>query len=139
MGGHGTTTQKKNYTYTDRNLEPGKYSYRLVQTDFDGTRNESNEVDVEITSPPAEYSLKQNYPNPFNPSTVIEYSLTKDEHISLKVYNNLGEEVKTLVQGYEYAGTHKVTFDASGLSSGIYYYKISAPENSIVKKMILLK
>ena len=70
--GNGTTIEPKSYSFADINLEPGSYSYRLVQIDFDGTRNESKIVNVEVISQPTEYSLSQNYPNPFNPTTTIQ-------------------------------------------------------------------
>ncbi|MBI5215697.1 MAG: T9SS type A sorting domain-containing protein [Ignavibacteriae bacterium] len=86
-----------------------------------------------------EYRLAQNYPNPFNPATVISYSLPVTGVVTLKVYNLLGNEVATLVQGMQEAGEKKVTFNASGLSSGVYMYKLSAGSFSEVKRMILIK
>ena len=85
------------------------------------------------------FQLSQNYPNPFNPSTVITYTLPKAEFVTLRVYNELGEEIATLVKGYEAAATHRVTFDASKLAAGVYFYSLRAGKNSISKKMIYLK
>ena len=87
----------------------------------------------------ASFQLSQNYPNPFNPTTVITYTLPKAQFVTLKIYNNLGEEVATLINGYVSASTHKVTFDASRLASGVYIYSLSAGRNRTSKKMILLK
>lgn len=88
---------------------------------------------------PNEFSLSQNYPNPFNPSTVINFGVPKSSFVTLKVYDASGREVKTLFSGQKSAGYHSVTFNAVGLSSGLYFYKIEAGEYKEVKKMILVK
>jgi hypothetical protein len=88
---------------------------------------------------PNSYSLSQNYPNPFNPSTNIQYSIPKSELVSLKIYNLLGQEVATLVEGNQTAGTYVATFDASRLSSGIYFYRLMSGGYVEVGKMLLLK
>ncbi len=102
-------------------------------------QSESEIVNVEINSQPTEYYLLQNYPNPFNPSTTIKYSIPESGNVKLIVYNFLGEKVATLVNGYKEAGTYRVNFNASKLSSGVYYYKIQSNRFSEVKKMILLR
>jgi hypothetical protein len=96
---------------------------------------EEQEVDLL----PDTYSLEQNYPNPFNPTTTIQFSLPKSEDVTLKIYNLLGEEVKTLVEEYREAGKHSVQFSANSLSSGIYFYSLQAGSFNQVKKMILIK
>ncbi|HVO76143.1 MAG TPA: T9SS type A sorting domain-containing protein, partial [Ignavibacteriaceae bacterium] len=88
---------------------------------------------------PAEYTLSQNYPNPFNPSTKIQYSVSNPGFIKLTVYNILGQQVETLVNGFKNAGTYEITWNASNLSSGIYFYRIEAGNFVSVKKMTLLK
>jgi hypothetical protein len=88
---------------------------------------------------PQEYALSQNYPNPFNPSTTIQYQIPKSGMTSLKVYNILGQEVANLVDGVVTAGTHQVTFDASRLSSGIYFYTLHSGNYVATKKLMLLK
>jgi len=85
------------------------------------------------------FELSQNYPNPFNPTTVISYSIPKSSHVLVKVYDVLGREVETLVSKNQEVGSYKVTFDASSLSSGIYFYKMSAGEYTSIKKMMLIK
>ena len=85
------------------------------------------------------YSLNQNYPNPFNPTTTINFSLPVDGNVVLKVYNVLGKEVATLVNGFEKAGGKEVSFDASSLPSGMYIYSIKSGNFSASKKMMLLK
>jgi len=93
----------------------------------------------EETGIPTEYSLMQNYPNPFNPATTIRFALPKESHVKLSVYNILGQEVATLVNGFMNAGYHKVTFDATGLNTGMYIYKIQADNFVSMKKMMYVK
>jgi hypothetical protein len=88
---------------------------------------------------PEAYALEQNYPNPFNPSTTISFSLPHAGQVSLKVFNMLGQEVATLVDGNHTAGTYQVQFNATGLSSGVYFYKLTSGDFSQVKKMTLVK
>ncbi len=95
-----------------------------------------------ISSLPKDFNLSQNYPNPFNPSTKIVYDLPASGNVSLKIYNELGKEVSTLVNSFKNAGSYEITFDASsgsGLSSGIYFYKLEASGFTATKKMILVK
>ena len=88
---------------------------------------------------PVSYKLDQNYPNPFNPSTTINYSIPKESIVTLKIFNILGQEVKTLVNGEKSPGSYSIRFDASNLSSGIYFYSLRAGDYNQVKKMMLLK
>jgi hypothetical protein len=144
--GKGTTTETQFYSFADRGLQPGLYSYRLKQIDFDGTFEYSSVIEIEIFAP-GKFSLSQNYPNPFNPVTKIKYSIptnvivseTKNLFISLKVYDLPGREVATLVNEYKPAGSYEVEFDAAGLSSGIYFLKLTSGTFTEMKKMILMK
>jgi hypothetical protein len=88
---------------------------------------------------PAQYSLKQNYPNPFNPVTTIAYTLASTGNVKLIVYDILGREVKTLVNEVQQQGSYTVSFNASGLASGVYFYRIKSGSFSDIKKMILVK
>ncbi len=88
---------------------------------------------------PSVYSLSQNYPNPFNPSTKINFSLPKQGYVSLKVYDVLGKEVMTLVNGQMTAGSYAVDFNASDLSSGVYFFRMESGEFSDIKRMMLIK
>lgn len=89
---------------------------------------------------PASFELNQNYPNPFNPSTSISFSIAKSSRVSLIVFNLLGQEVATLMDGPQSAGSYKVTFDASKLASGVYLYRLSTSDGIFAaKKMLLLK
>jgi hypothetical protein len=96
----------------------------------------SNEFD---NNQPQKLELSQNYPNPFNPSTQIEYALPKATQVTLEVFNSLGQKVMELVNGQQSAGYHTATFDASGLSSGVYLYKLTTPSFTETKKMLLIK
>lgn len=88
---------------------------------------------------PASYSLSQNYPNPFNPSTKINFALPKNDFVTLKVYDVLGNETAVLINGILKAGSHSIDFDASALATGIYFYKLAAGSFSETKKMTLIK
>lgn len=88
---------------------------------------------------PLTYALMQNYPNPFNPNTNIQFQIPKDGHVTISVYNSLGQQVTTLVDRDLKCGVHHVTFDAAEFSSGIYYYRIQAGDFLKVNKMLLLK
>lgn len=137
--GNGSSGTPKDYTFTDMNLNSGIYNYRLKQIDLNGEfkfYNLTNEVRIAV---PENYSLSQNYPNPFNPVTQLKYGIPHQGFVSLKVYDMLGNEVRTLVNENKTAGSYSVTFDAANLSSGIYFYKLTAGDFSDVKKMTLVK
>ena len=85
------------------------------------------------------YKLNQNYPNPFNPTTNINFSIPENTFVSLKIYNSLGQQIKELINGFYKRGEYSVEFDASKLSSGVYYYRISTESFSDIKKAVLLK
>jgi hypothetical protein len=138
VSGNGTTTERSFYSYTENNEKPGTYLYRLKQIDFDGTFSYSNEVEIEVTGP-KDFALYQNYPNPFNPSTTIKFALPVKTNLSLSVYNTLGEKVAEIFKGEMEEGYHEITFNASGLSSGTYFYKIESENYSATKKMLLIK
>jgi hypothetical protein len=143
VAGHGTTTEAQNYSFVDRNIQVGNYSYRLKQVDFDGTFEYSDVVEIEVGTP-GSYSLGQNYPNPFNPSTKISFTLASDSKVSLSVFDVLGQQIMTLVDNELSAGSHEVDFSAAGLNTGVYFYKFEATGNNgssfnDVKKMILTK
>jgi hypothetical protein len=84
-------------------------------------------------------TLMQNYPNPFNPSTTIRYGLPTRSHVTLAVFNTLGQQVATLVQGEQEAGFHEVQFDGSGLAGGVYLYRIIAGDYFQTKRLLLLR
>jgi hypothetical protein len=88
---------------------------------------------------PSTYVMFQNYPNPFNPSTIIRYGLPEKSAISLDVFNSLGQKVATLIDGEEEAGYHEVSFDGSGLASGVYVYRLTAGSYMESKRFVMLR
>jgi hypothetical protein len=136
--GKGTTSENTDYSFTDNNEIPGIYSYRLKIMDLDGSFEYSDVITADLTAP-VEFALVQNYPNPFNPSTIIKYALPAGGRVSLTVYDPLGTIVKVLVDEFKDAGVHSVNFDASGLSTGVYFYSIKTDNFSTTKKMLYLK
>lgn len=155
--GSGNSSSVKSYSFIDNELKNfGRYKYRLKQIDLDGTVEYSNEVEIEFY--PTNLRLEQNYPNPFNPSTRIQYQISSDSHVSLKVYDVLGNEIAALVNEYKPAGIYEVEFNATsaqsssiqnpaerqaasgiGFGSGVYFYQLKAGSFIETKKMIYLK
>jgi len=137
--GNGTKNTPTNYSFLDRKLNTGKYLYRIKQIDNNGNYeyHELNSV-IEILLP-TKFSLSQNYPNPFNPVTKIDFSLPDDSKINLKIYDITGKEISTLINDFRQAGYYTVSFDASKLSSGIYFYRIEANGLRDIKKMVVVK
>ena len=88
---------------------------------------------------PLRFEMHQNYPNPFNPSTTIRYGLPNRSHVTLTVFNTLGQQVAQLVNGEVEVGYHEVRFDASGLSSGVYFYRIIAGDFVQTRKLLFLR
>ena len=116
------------------------YNYKLVprkNDDFVGYIPTA--VKVYTNKTPKSFGLSQNYPNPFNPTTIITYTIPKENQVTLKIYNILGQEVKTLVNDTRAPGKYTVNFNASSLSSGVYFYTLRAGNYFQVKKMMLLK
>ncbi len=142
IAGKGTVNTPTSYSFTDKNLSTGKYSYRLKQMDFNGNfeyHSLSGYTEIGI---PSVFSLSQNYPNPFNPTTKINYELPSDANVNITVYDLMGREIKELVNGVVSAGYHTVQFDASGISSGTYFYRILAVGNNkfeMTKKLTIVK
>jgi hypothetical protein len=150
--GHGNSNSPKSYSCLDEDYDKDqelRLKYRLKQIDTDGsftyysTIAEVNYsvtgVENSATAGPTEYRLSQNFPNPFNPSTTIEFSIKHSSFTTLKVYDILGNEVATLVNANKTPGNYIVSFDANKLSSGLYIYKLATGQQTITKKMLLLK
>ncbi len=144
--GNGTTTEIKNYFYSDnvQELNPGKLFYQLKQIDSDGSSHLSKVIEVDI-SLSVSFKLEQNYPNPFNPTTKIRYRVpvgsdkTKQLPIKLKIYDTLGNEVATLVNELKVPGYYEVDWDASNLASGVYLYQLQSESIVLTKKMMLMR
>jgi hypothetical protein len=137
VNGRGTTTEPQEYSYVDRTVTVGTYTYRLKQIDYDGRVSYSPTVEVDVL--PTDFVLEQNYPNPFNPSTNIRFGIPESGYARLAVYNIVGEEVAVLLDGNIDAGIHNVAFDAQNLPSGTYIYKLQSSNSIEVKKMVLMK
>jgi len=123
---------------SDMNIQSDSYVNPLYTVFVTGEGFDPNFV-KEHSEIPVDFELAQNVPNPFNPVTNIEYSLPKDAHVKLVVYNVLGKEIARLVDTNMQAGYHSVAFDGVNLGSGVYFYKISAGEFTDMKKMVLMK
>jgi len=136
--GKGTVVTENNYSYTDSYFKPGICYYRLVQIDYDGTKNYLPKIEIDIKAVDS-YLLEQNYPNPFNPVTTIKYAVPEISNIKITVYNLMGEETAVLVNEIKNPGRYEVKFDASSLSSGIYLYKMEGDNFRDIKKLILIK
>jgi hypothetical protein len=125
VNGNGTTTEKSFYTFTVKNPFEGNSYYRLKQIDYDGTFTYSNVVSVSVGLL-NDFSLEQNYPNPFNPATIIKYNIPEESTVQIKIFNVVGEVVTELINEVESSGSHQKIFNASNLTSGIYFVKMNA-------------
>jgi hypothetical protein len=162
-GNHNSTTYYNKFWEIAKNFTIGlfqKASYRIacvIYTEWIDAGGSTTDISENKNDLPSGFILSQNYPNPFNPSTKIKYSIPSvtlrqaqsDIHITLKVYDLIGNEITTLVNDYKPAGTYEVEFSAKGesasggnaysLPSGIYFYQLKAGNFTETKKMILLK
>jgi len=130
------------YSFVDANVTNGTtYTYSLTVTDVLGGRQELATVEATpgSASVVSEYALHQNYPNPFNPTTNIAFDMVEAGHVSISVFNIMGQKVAELVNGNVEAGRHTVSFDAASLSSGLYLYKMEANGFTAQSKMVLMK
>jgi hypothetical protein len=137
--GNGTKTTPTNYSFDDKKLNTGEYLYRLKQTDYNGNFEYfslAGSVDISV---PRKFDVSQNYPNPFNPVTKIDYSIPQSGLVTLKVYDILGKEVKTLINKNQETGYYTVGLDASSLASGIYFYTLQSGNAIITKKLMVIK
>jgi len=137
--GKGTTTEKQEYSFLVSNTQfsASVVEFRLKQIDFNGKFSYSKILSVEAV--PENFELTGNYPNPFNPQTVIRFNLPSESFVTLKVYDVLGREVSTLLNKQINAGGYSVLFNASGYSTGIYFYSITAFGKTITKSMTVMK
>jgi hypothetical protein len=144
IAGHGTTLEPQHYSFIDSTSPNAVLSYRLRQVDLDGSSHFTDPVSVSVTTSATEnrasvFSLEQNYPNPFNPTTQIGFGVRGSGFVSLKVFDVLGNEVATLVDGFLSAGNYSRTFDASQLASGVYFYRLSAGSFVATKKLVIMR
>ena len=145
VAGHGTSNEPHHYTFIDSTASPGRWYYRLRQIDVDGTVHFSNGVSVNtltgVSQPeiPDRFALGQNYPNPFNPSTTITYQLPTASHVTLKIYNTMGQEVVTLIDDVEEAGYKSAVWNALNVSSGVYFYRLQTNDFVQTRKLVLMR
>ncbi|MDX2128826.1 MAG: FG-GAP-like repeat-containing protein [Chloroherpetonaceae bacterium] len=149
LKGKGTTSVAQSYSYVDSTAVYGKtYRYQLKDVSFSGRVTEHPPITLEMTvkRTPRAYALLQNYPNPFNPSTRIGYQIPAASLVSLTVYDVLGRVVQELVNANQDAGVYEVSFNASGIASGVYYYRMEVRSTGLqtvnfkqTKKMVLVK
>ena len=137
--GNGTTNEPKTYIYEDKKLLASSYKYRLKQIDYNGNFEYFGLSSDVFVRPPDKFTVSQNYPNPSNPRSKIDFEIPFTGKVTLKIYDMLGKEVIILINEVKEAGYHTAEFDGSNLSSGVYFYKITASELTVVKKMILVK
>jgi len=137
----GTATQAEidtiKITATNKDTVSASCSFALTVTNPTGIDEDNDQL-------PNEFNLHQNYPNPFNPSTVISYQLATSSNVKLTIYNMLGQKIKTLVNSYQSAGEHTITWNATDnsnnpVSSGVYFYSLTSDASTVQKKMILLR
>ncbi|MBN1634202.1 MAG: T9SS type A sorting domain-containing protein [Ignavibacteria bacterium] len=123
------------YEYTDYNLKPGIYKYRLKQIEHDGKYKYSNLENEILINLPRKYSMSQNFPNPFNKVTKITIELPYEEYITMKVFDTNGREVADIFSGFMSSGTHELQFNNKNLQPDIYYYKLIAGSFADMKIM----
>jgi hypothetical protein len=137
--GSGTVNEEKYYSFTDKELNTAKYSYRLKQIDYSGAVEYLNLNNSVIIGKPVEFGISQNYPNPSNPNAKIDFQIPQNSVVQLKIYDISGKEVGTIISGYLEAGYHTAEFDGTNLASGVYFYRISSENFSKTMKLILVK
>jgi hypothetical protein len=126
---------KKEIIITNRNPNVDSDDERIIVLEVvSGTGVEGAEGEL-----PASFSLAQNYPNPFNPSTTIEFALPRNSYVTLAVFNALGQRVATLLEGEQTAGYHQAAFDAAGLASGVYLYRLQAGDFVQTRRLVLMR
>lgn len=139
VNGSGTSSETRNYSFSDRNVQTGSYSYRLRQIDFNGNFEYfelSHEVSIGL---PEQYALHQNYPNPFNPVTQVTFELPLSGVARLDIFDLSGKLVKTVLNEYRSAGFHTAELNGSQMSSGAYIYRLTFDGGSISRRMMLVK
>ena len=134
----GLHTDQHQYSFTNKEVPEGKYTYRLKQIDLNGAFNYSDEVNVEVKSVYT-FFLDQNYPNPFNPATTIKFGVKEKSNVRIDIFNSIGETVKTILNEEKEPGNYSIDFNAVDLPSGVYLYQVKAGSFIETRKMILLK
>ncbi|MCB9357365.1 MAG: T9SS type A sorting domain-containing protein [Calditrichaeota bacterium] len=143
VGASGTTSSQTNYSYTDRSVSDAGFVYQLLASDINGNIEVVGTADVAAATPStaiaSEFALVGNYPNPFNPTTNIRFTVADASEITISVYDVQGRLVADLFNGSMEAGVHEIAFNADGLTSGVYFTRMSGAFGSDVMKMVLMK
>ena len=137
--GNVNSNENNYYSFTDQNLNQGKYNYRLKQTDLNGNYEYFNLTEIVEIGLPEKFYLSQNYPNPFNPATTINYNLPLDSYVKLTLFDMNGKYIKSISEGFQSSGYYEVNFNSNGISSGTYYYRLETNDQTITKKMLIIK
>lgn len=137
--GSGNSSFPVNYTAVNIADKPGKYKYRLKQTDYNGNFEYYELNEIVVIKPPELTSLEQNYPNPSNPSAVICFTLQNAGYVKLEIFSITGQSLSVLIDEYKEGGYHSINFDGSNMASGIYFYRLSAENFSETKRLTLIK
>jgi hypothetical protein len=142
---HGNSSSRNEYAFTDRNAHGKTFWYKIEEVSVSGQSQFIGPIAVEAAMPlPEQFSVSRNYPNPFNPETTIHYELPEDVSVSVRVFDLMGREVKTLADGYVSAGRYDAKWDGTNqfgnaVSSGMYFVRVQAGEFSVVRKMTLMR
>jgi len=144
LRGHGSTSEKHEYQYTDKAVQPGAtYIYRLADVDYSGKVTWHKEVEVKVEAESVQISekfgLQPVYPNPFNPALTIPYGLTEDGQMTLKVYNLRGELVKVLKSTYALKGAYSVTWNPQSLNAGVCFIRLQSGNQTNIQKVVFVK
>jgi hypothetical protein len=142
---HGNSSSRNEYTFTDRDAHGETFWYKIEEVSLDGQSQFIGPITVEAAMPlPEQFSVSRNYPNPFNPETTIHYELPEDASVSVRVFDLMGREVKTLTDVQMSAGRYDAKWDGTNqfgnaVSSGMYFIRVQAGEFSAVRKMTLMR
>ncbi|HEY3293877.1 MAG TPA: T9SS type A sorting domain-containing protein [bacterium] len=143
VNSQGSSPSGFSYRYTDASVIAGTpYSYRLAIHELDGSTVQFSHIasaTPNAAHQAASYELAQNYPNPFNPTTTISYTLKEAGMVNITVFDVMGRTVATLARSAQTSGVHSVSFDGTGLSSGVYFYRLESGSFTDMRKMMLLK
>lgn len=145
LDAHGNSETPRDYRYLDEDVVAGRtYYYKLADEDYEGNMRYHGPVFAAAGARPMAYKLSPNYPNPFNPSTAIGYEIPEAGRVTLTIYNVLGQEVRSLVDVHQEAGSHTVMWDSKDngghyLNSGVYFYTLKAGDFTQTRKMVLMR
>ena len=138
VNGHGNSNSPNSYTFIDNSVAERSRSYRLKQIDTDGSFEYSDVIEVNGANLD-KVVFEQNYPNPFNPSTTFSFSIPNNEFVTLAIYNSLGQKVADIANENMNAGTYNFNWNATEMTSGVYFARLNVGANTQIQKIMLLK